>query len=166
MSRSPAERTERVGVPALIGVASFHAVAAVLAENRRRYREQKQGATFLLSGLLLCHRCGSAYCGRRSDRYVYYRCLGTDKYRHGGAALCTNPSVTGGVEEAVWSDLCALLSDPERSPRMIVVEKSLRIGPSPYAKEMSLASTTRLPLRWPVWISSLAWPVCSRRSLR
>jgi site-specific DNA recombinase len=108
---------EDIPVPALIGVESFRAVAAVLDENRRRHREQKQGATFLLSGLLLCHRCGSAYCGRRINRYVYYRCLGTDKYRHGGEAVCTNPSVNGCVEKEVWSDLCALLSDPERLQR-------------------------------------------------
>jgi site-specific DNA recombinase len=108
---------EDIPVPALIGVESFQAAAAVLEENRRRYREQKQGATFLLSGLLLCHRCGSAYCGRRMNRYVYYRCLGTDKYRHGGEARCTNKSVNGCVEKAVWSDLCGLLSDPERLQR-------------------------------------------------
>jgi hypothetical protein len=59
-------------------------VAAQLEENRRRYRMQKQGNQFLLSGLLVCHSCGSAYCGRRQRRarsteYVYYRCLGTDK---------------------------------------------------------------------------------------
>jgi site-specific DNA recombinase len=49
-----------------------------------------------------------------SQEYVYYRCLRTDKYRHGGEALCTNRSVNGRVEEAVWADACALLKDPER----------------------------------------------------
>jgi site-specific DNA recombinase len=75
----------------------------------------------LLSGLLVCQQCGSAYCGRRhrlqDKHYVYYRCLGTDPYRHAGARLCTNRSVNGRVEEAVWSDACALLQDPDRLRR-------------------------------------------------
>ncbi len=112
---------EDIPVPALIRVELFQATALKLEENRRRYREQKKGAEFLLSGLLVCHRCGSAYCGRRhrlrANEYVYYRCLSTDKYRHGGEALCTNKSVNGRVEEAVWSDLCALLKDPDRLRR-------------------------------------------------
>lgn len=115
------EEQEDIRVPALIPVDWFTAAATQLEENRRRLREQKQGAEFLLSGLLVCHRCGSAYCGRRhrcrEGEYVYYRCLGTDKYRHGGDALCTNQSVNGNVEAAVWSDLCALLQEPERLQR-------------------------------------------------
>lgn len=110
---------EDIPVPALIRPEWFQTAAAVLEENRRRQREQRKGATFLLSGLLLCQRCGSAYCGRRvkSGPYVYYRCLGTDRYRHGGEAPCNNRSVNGCVEEAVWSDLCALLKDPQRMQR-------------------------------------------------
>jgi site-specific DNA recombinase len=113
---------EEIAVPALVSAELFAAVAATLAENRRRYREQKRGAEFLLSGLLVCQQCGSAYCGRRhragpAAEYVYYRCLGTDKYRRGGATICTNRSVNGRLEEAVWSDLSALLNDPERLRR-------------------------------------------------
>jgi site-specific DNA recombinase len=101
----------------------FRAVAERLQENRVRYREQKQGAEFLLSGLLVCHQCGSAYCGRRprrhgGRRYVYYHCLGTDKYRHRGQTICTNKSVNGvALEGSVWSDVCSLLQDPGRLRR-------------------------------------------------
>lgn len=122
VARSTApEEQEDVPVPAIINVEWFEAVAAKLEENRRRYREQKKGTIHLLSGLLVCHRCGSAYCGRRfrsrDGHYIYYRCLGTDKYRHGGEAVCTNKVVHRCVEDAVWSDLCALLKDPERLQR-------------------------------------------------
>jgi site-specific DNA recombinase len=48
---------------------------------------------------------------------VYYRCIGTDKYRHGGVKTCTNASVKGGLEETVWSDLCSLLQEPDRLRR-------------------------------------------------
>jgi site-specific DNA recombinase len=121
------EEQEAISVPALISSELFEAVAEKLAENRRRYRAQKKGTEFLLSGLLVCASCGSAYCGRRHRmktartgpirEYVYYRCLGTDAARHGGEAICKNACVPARVEEAVWSDLCSLLREPERLRR-------------------------------------------------
>jgi site-specific DNA recombinase len=119
---TPAAEQEEIAVPALVSTELFQAVAEKLEENRRRYREQKKGAEFLLSGLLICARCHSAYCGRRhrlksTSEYVYYRCLGTDRYRHDGDRICTNASVNGRIEKAVWSDLCALMQDPERLRR-------------------------------------------------
>ncbi len=113
----PAEHAV-IAVPALISQDLFQAAAERLEENRRRQRAQQQGADFLLSGLLVCGLCGGAYCGRRSrygdKRYVYYRCLGTDKYRHGGEAWCRNASVGSALETEVWADVCALLRDPRR----------------------------------------------------
>jgi len=112
---------EEIAVPALVSPELFAAAAERLAENRRRYREQKKGTEFLLSGLLVCGRCGSAYCGRRQrlkeTEYVYYRCIGTDRYRRDGEALCSNASVNGRVEQVVWTDLCELLQDPGRLQR-------------------------------------------------
>ena len=114
----PAEQDE-IAVPALVSVELFEAVAKRLDENRRRHREQKKGAEFLLSGLLVCARCNSAYCGRRhrvkpSAEYVYYRCIGTDRFRRHGERICTNASINGQVESTVWSDLCSLLREPAR----------------------------------------------------
>lgn len=115
---------EPIPVPAIVSQELYEAAAERLEANRRHHREQKKGAEYLLSGLLVCHQCGSAYCGRRHRRpntstsYVYYRCLGTDKYRHGGTAMCTNRSVHGTrLEESVWSDVCSLLQDPARLRR-------------------------------------------------
>jgi site-specific DNA recombinase len=121
------DEQEAIPVPALIDAELFRAAAEQLDENRRRYREQKQGTEFLLSGLLRCAACESAYCGRRhretskrtgtTKDYVSYRCLGTDAARHHGAAICKNGSLPRGAEEAVWSDLCSLLREPERLRR-------------------------------------------------
>jgi site-specific DNA recombinase len=115
------EDQESIPVPALVSCDLFQAAAERLELNRRRNREQKNGAEYLLSGLLVCHRCGSAYCGRRKrdasghQQYVYYRCLGTDKYRQAGEAICTNKGMNGSLlETAIWSDVCSLLEDPER----------------------------------------------------
>ena len=47
--------------------------------------------------------------------YAYYRCVGTDSYRFGGQRVCSNRQVrTDRLEEAVWGDVCSLLSDPRR----------------------------------------------------
>jgi site-specific DNA recombinase len=113
------EEQEDIAVPALVSAELFAAAAEQLEENRQRYRDQKKGSAFLLSGLLVCARCKSAYCGRRQrlksgTEYVYYRCLGTDRYRHDGDRICTNASLNGRIEKAVWSDVCALLREPER----------------------------------------------------
>jgi site-specific DNA recombinase len=102
----------------LVSSELFQAVAERLEENRQRCRLQRKGPEFLLTGLLICAHCRSAYCGRRqrskvSVEYVYYRCTGNDRYRHEGQRICTNRSIHGRVEEAVWSDVCALLQDPD-----------------------------------------------------
>ena len=59
---------EPISVPGIVSEQLWNAAAQQLEENRRRYREQKKGPTNLLSGLLVCHRCGSAYCGQRQKR--------------------------------------------------------------------------------------------------
>lgn len=120
---TPPEEQESIQVPALVSDDLFRAVAERLEENRLHQREQKQGGEFLLSGLLVCHQCGSAYCGRRprqhgGGRYVYYHCLGTDRYRHHGEKICANKSVNGvALETSVWRDVCSLLQDPGRLRR-------------------------------------------------
>ena len=47
--------------------------------------------------------------------YAYYRCVGSDAYRFGGVRLCWNKQLrTDLVDEAVWEEVCRLLSHPER----------------------------------------------------
>src|SRR5581483_3350129 len=47
--------------------------------------------------------------------YAYYRCIGTDAYRFGGVRICSNKQLrTDLVDEAVWEEVCRLLSHPER----------------------------------------------------
>jgi site-specific DNA recombinase len=118
-----ATEVETIPVPAIVSSDLFDAVAQRLQENRRRQRQHQAGGKYLLSGLLVCHRCGSAYCGRRTSprlpkSRVWYRCLGTDKWRYHGAAICENRSLAGApAEEQVWSDVCDLLRDPDRVKR-------------------------------------------------
>jgi site-specific DNA recombinase len=88
-----------------------------MKENRVR-RERQEGTVNLLSGLLVCGCCGSAFCGWRPGDRFYYRCIGSDKYRRGGQAICQNKGVKGNeLDSLIWSDVCELLRDPDRLRR-------------------------------------------------
>ena len=122
----PADEWISIPVPALVEPDLFAVVQEQLQENRRRYRQQRDGARYLLAGLVVCGTCGRACCGKpvskaaRGHRpvYAYYRCVGSDAYRFGGQRLCGNPSVrTDRLEEAVWQDVCSLLREPQRITR-------------------------------------------------
>jgi site-specific DNA recombinase len=113
-----------IAVPAIVSPELFDAVQEQLAENRKRRASSKRGARYLLQGLLVCKQCGYALYGKPVSRktskgqkrdYAYYRCIGTDAYRFGGQRICQNKQVrTDLLEEAVWEDVRALLSDPQR----------------------------------------------------
>lgn len=114
----PADRIN-IPVPPIVSEELFAAVQEQLQENRRRSREQRETRTkHLLQGLVLCGRCGSAYCGRsharKDGRYTYYRCLSTDAYRFGGTPLCRAKGVSAArLESAVWNDVREVLRDPD-----------------------------------------------------
>jgi site-specific DNA recombinase len=122
--RTPPEEQVALPVPALVSAALFAAVAERLEENRRRHRQHQGGARYLLQGLVVCQRCGYALYGKPTARvnaaglrvrYVYYRCFGQDGYRALGEKLCGNRGLRVDVlEEAVWADVCGLLSQPGR----------------------------------------------------
>ena len=123
----PSEEWLRIPVPSIVSEALFDTVGEQLAENRARRRETKRGARYLLQGLLACGCCGHAFYGKpislkarkgKHRDYAYYRCIGMDAHRFGGQRICTNRQVrTDMIEEAVWSDVCGLLNEPERLER-------------------------------------------------
>ena len=106
-----------IPVPALVDVELFEAANEQLADNRRRYRESRRGASFLLQGLLVCPGCEYAWCGqpryhkkggRGPDRPTgYYRCSG----RMGAAVAedrprcLAKPIGTQELDETVWRDV-------------------------------------------------------------
>jgi site-specific DNA recombinase len=135
------DRAPPIAVPALVSEELFAAVAEHLNESRRRQRQGKRGARYLLQGLLVCQCCGYASYGKqvspraakgKERRYAYYRCTGTDAYRFGGQRVCPNKQVrTDLLEEAVWEDVCALLKDPGR----VAAEYERRLHNKASAKE-------------------------------
>lgn len=120
----PDEQWIHIPVPAIISEALFEVVQEQLVENRKRQRQSKRGAKYLLQGLLVCQQCGYALYGKPVSRksakgerrdYAYYRCIGTDAYRFGGERVCDMKQVrTDLLGQAVWADVCHLLSHPQR----------------------------------------------------
>jgi len=120
----PPDQWTLIPVPALVSKDLFQTVQEQLAENRKRSRQSLRGARYLLQGLLVCKHCGYAYYGKpispaaakhKPRRYTYYRCSGTDAYRFGGQRVCFSTQVrTDQLDQAVWQDVCSLLSNPQR----------------------------------------------------
>ncbi len=113
-----------IAVPALVSEELFAEVAEQLAENQRRARRGRGQGQHLLQGLLVCGRCGYAWTGiKRNYRgaagqqrhYGYYRCGGRQRVGEDKEPVCLASEIRSDtVEEAVWADVCALLSEPSR----------------------------------------------------
>jgi site-specific DNA recombinase len=120
----PEEDWVSIPVPALVKEDVFDAVQLQLEENRKRARQSKRGARYLLQGLLVCAHCQYAYYGKpvssksakgKVRDYAYYRCIGTDAYRFGGERICDNIQVrTDMLDQLVWHEVCTLLEEPQR----------------------------------------------------
>jgi site-specific DNA recombinase len=120
----PEEDWVSIPVPALVDEALFDVVQLQLKENRKRARQSKRGARYLLQGLVVCAHCQYAYYGKPVSRkaakgkvrnYAYYRCIGTDAYRFGGERICDNIQVrTDMLDQLVWHEVCTLLEEPQR----------------------------------------------------
>ncbi len=120
----PKDQAISIAVPAIVDDDLFAAIGERLEENRKRNRQSRRGAKYLLQGLIVCARCNYAFYGKplslksakgkRRD-YAYYRCIGTDSYRFGGERICHNKQVrTDLLDDTVWKDVCSLLNKPAR----------------------------------------------------
>ncbi len=122
--RRPEDQWISIPVPALVSESLFETVQQQLDENRRRVRQRRQGAGYLLQGLIVCPQCGYAFYGKttwnqtaqgKTREYAYYRCSGTDASRCGGERVCDNHQVRADtLAKAVWEEVCLLLVDPRR----------------------------------------------------
>ncbi len=105
-----------IAVPALVSEATFDLAQEQLEKNKRHSPRRTIEPT-LLQGMLVCERCGYALyrtSTRTSARKLYYyRCLGSDTYRHLRGAVCDNPPVRQDhLDAVVWKELVRLLEDP------------------------------------------------------
>jgi len=105
-----------IAVPPLIGEETF-ALAQEQLEQNKRHSPRRTLEPSLLQGMLVCEHCGYALyrCSTRTSvrKLYYYRCLGSDAYRHLRGAVCDNPPVRQDhLDAVVWEELMRLLEDP------------------------------------------------------
>jgi site-specific DNA recombinase len=106
-----------VPVPALVSAETFALAQERLVENQR-FSARRTKAPTLLQGLLVCGHCGyglyrtSTKTTRRQVQY--YRCLGSDRYRHlRGPACSCRPIRQDYLDGLVWQEVVRLLNTPE-----------------------------------------------------
>jgi site-specific DNA recombinase len=108
----------RIPVPALISEEQ-HALAQELLERNSRLSTRNTRKPSLLQGILVCRECGHSYY-RSSTRsktgnvHHYYRCSGADSFRRPEGRVCAaRPVRIDEVDEPVWTQVLALLENPE-----------------------------------------------------
>ena len=113
----PREEWTEIPVPAIVDEDTFDRVARRLADNKR-FASRNAKVPSLLQGLAACASCGYGYY-RTSTRTTnkklyYYRCLGSDDYRHEGGRVCGNKPVRADhLDTVVWDHVTGLLADPQ-----------------------------------------------------
>jgi len=105
-----------IAVPALINEETF-ALAQEQLEQNKRHSPRRTMEPSLLQGMLVCERCGYALYRTSTQtsarKLYYYRCLGSDAYRHLQGAVCDNSPVRQDhLDAVVWKELLRLLEDP------------------------------------------------------
>jgi site-specific DNA recombinase len=105
-----------IPVPPLIGEETFARAAECLAQNQQQSPRRTLEPS-LLQGLVYCRHCGYALyrtSTRSSARKIYYyRCLGSDAYRHAGRAVCDQKPIRQDLlDDRVWAAIIRLLEDP------------------------------------------------------
>ncbi|MBF0543219.1 MAG: recombinase zinc beta ribbon domain-containing protein [Candidatus Riflebacteria bacterium] len=86
-------------------------------EKNKKFSPRRTIEPTLLQGMIVCERCGYAFyrtSTRTSKRKIYYyRCLGSDAYRHLKGALCScRPIRQDYLDSVVWMEVLRLLEDP------------------------------------------------------
>jgi site-specific DNA recombinase len=112
----PREEWIEIPVPALIAEETFARAQELLHENKVRARRRTIEPS-VVQGLVSCRKCGYAL-SRTSTRsrarpIHYYRCIGSDGWRHLGGPVCKNRPVRQDLlDQIVWTEVMRLLEDP------------------------------------------------------
>ncbi len=113
----PKEDWIEIPVPAIVSPEIFLRAEERLEENKR-YAKRRTIEPTLLQGMVACVKCGYSYyrtSTRTSKRKIYYyRCLGSDNYRHENGAICNSkPIRQDHLDETVWNQVTKLLENPD-----------------------------------------------------
>jgi len=113
----PREEWITIAVPPIVSEETF-ALARERLETNKVYAPRRTITPSVVQGLVSCSKCGYALyrtSTRSSARKIYYyRCLGSDAYRHLGKFICDNRPVRQDLlDEVVWTEIVRLLEDPQ-----------------------------------------------------
>jgi len=113
----PRQEWIEIPVPALVTEETF-ALAQEQLQKNKQFASRRTIRPTLLQGLLVCQNCGYALYGSSGGRYpnyvlYYYRCLGSDGWRHLRGPVCQNrPVRQDSLDELVWREVLRLVQDP------------------------------------------------------
>ena len=112
----PRDEWIEVPVPAIVSEETFALAAERLADNKR-FAPRRTIEPSIVQGLVSCRKCGYALSRtstRSSARKIhYYRCLGSDAWRHLGGAVCdSRPIRQDLLDQVVWQEVIRLIEDP------------------------------------------------------
>ena len=105
-----------IPVPAVVSEETF-ALAEERLETNKTHSPRRTKTPSVVQGLVSCGRCGYALSrtsAQTSARKIsYYRCLGSDSWRHLNGPLCDSRPVRQDLlDEIVWSEVVRLLEEP------------------------------------------------------
>jgi site-specific DNA recombinase len=105
-----------IAVPPIVSEESFALVQERLQANKI-HAPRRTVTPSVVQGLVSCTKCGYALyrtSTRSSARKIhYYRCLGSDAYRHLSGPVCDNRPVRQDLlDDVVWTEIVRLLEDP------------------------------------------------------
>ena len=112
----PREEWIEIPVPAIVSEETF-ALAEERLEMNKIHAPRRTKTPSVLQGLVSCGKCGYALSrtsAQTSARKIsYYRCLGSDSWRHLNGPVCDSRPVRQDLlDDVVWGEVVRLLEDP------------------------------------------------------
>ena len=112
----PRDQWIEIPVPAIVSEETLALAAERLADNKR-FAPRRTIEPSIVQGLVSCRKCGYALSrtsARTTARKIhYYRCLGSDAWRHLGGAVCdSRPIRQDLLDQIVWQEVIHLIEDP------------------------------------------------------
>lgn len=112
----PRQEWIEISVPALLDEATFE-LAQERLEDNKKFSQRRTIEPSLLQSMLVCERCGyglyRSSARTSKQKLYYYRCLGSDAWRHLKHGVCEcQPVRQDYLDGVVWDEVIRLLEDP------------------------------------------------------
>jgi site-specific DNA recombinase len=113
----PREEWIEIPVPAIVSADAF-ALAQDRLQKNKQFSPRHTIEPTLLQGILVCRECSYAYYRTSTEtssrKIYYYRCLGSDRYRHPKGAVCSNRPIRQDYLDAlIWNHVMEVLKNPD-----------------------------------------------------